>query len=81
MARIQFSEALPFPQAWHKLRRKNKTELSSCKWRECGLPWHRKTRQMRIEMLIQRIRSTHAALLPALSMRGIGLKRGLDVVQ
>ena len=40
----------------------NNTKPFSCKWRGCGLLWHRKTRQMRIEMVVQRIRSTHAAL-------------------
>jgi hypothetical protein len=40
----------------------NNTEPFSCKWRGCGLLWHRKTRQIRIEMLVQRTRTTNAAL-------------------
>jgi hypothetical protein len=39
----------------------NNTEPFSCKWRGCGLLWHRKTRQIRIEMVVQRTRTTNAA--------------------
>src|SRR6478672_11744903 len=64
MARIQFSEALPLPQAWHKLRRKNKTELPSCKWRECGLPSQREKRHAPAAMTIERIKCRSYLLLP-----------------
>jgi hypothetical protein len=40
----------------------NKTEPFFCKWHECGLPWYRKTRQMRIVMAVREIRSANTGL-------------------
>jgi hypothetical protein len=40
----------------------NNAEPFSCKWRRCGLPWHRRTTQMQIVRAIRKTKSTNSAL-------------------
>jgi hypothetical protein len=47
----------------------NKTEPFFCKWHECGLPWYRKTRQMRIVMAVREIDQ----LIPVLAALSVSL--------